>query len=247
MKTEGDVAIMFCPNCGAKVPEEADFCPNCGQPLNAKLKAQTAGYQKAEESAAPAETEKIVKPAKLQKSHRSVIIGVLIALVVVVCGYVFVYAPNMAKQAVLSNGFTGERGYSVQINALKRTVTIQVGSDQLSNISGAFMSGGFSTYPINQEKQMAKAANDLSGKVIGQWHIKEVTMKKDQKTPIDLWEFTGTKETMRYQDTDDFRAAKDAYDAKEKQAADEDQAQSNADSAIGGAIFGGILGWVLSR
>lgn len=55
----------FCPNCGAKLKENAGFCPNCGFKLNKASASNNQSSDKKQTEANPKKTKKSeVKPVK---------------------------------------------------------------------------------------------------------------------------------------------------------------------------------------
>ncbi|MGN0435330.1 MAG: zinc-ribbon domain-containing protein [Wujia sp.] len=75
---------MNCPNCGAEIPEGITFCSSCGTSIQSQPSVQPAFDM----GAAPYQTTPSVAPKK--KAPIGAIIGVVVALIAIVCVVFFV-------------------------------------------------------------------------------------------------------------------------------------------------------------
>lgn len=83
---------MFCPNCGAQIPDGTKFCSRCGKSLVANTSSSTPSPQntsfQAAHSGAPQYQSQSVSytplPTQPKKSNKGLVIGLIAAAVVVV-------------------------------------------------------------------------------------------------------------------------------------------------------------------
>lgn len=68
----GGIDLVKCRNCGYSNPEGSKFCENCGAPLEQN--------QPQQEQPAQSFQKKPIKPKKLPKGHKSIIIGLIIII-----------------------------------------------------------------------------------------------------------------------------------------------------------------------
>lgn len=218
---------MYCNNCGTEITKDVDFCPNCGQKID-KEKLGTV-------------TEPVNKTAVKSLSKRKIITGLILAAAVLLVGffsYRLIYYPKVVKSAIVENDFT-MRGYSAQANVLKKKVVIKADRAKVYNLVAASTTNGFSTDPIGAESQLAGLEKDLPGN----WTV-QIIQDVDEKSPRVMWEISGGRESVRYQNSNEFKKAKQAYieESRRKEASD-----SEFDSAVTGAAAGGLIGFVLGH
>ncbi|WP_334330487.1 zinc ribbon domain-containing protein [Companilactobacillus sp. HBUAS59699] len=204
---------MHCSNCGVKIPATADFCPNCGHKV-----------------------VKVSKPKVIIKSHskkKSLIKLVLAAIVILVAflGYRLAYLPTVVRADIQKYGFT-VRGYSTQANVLSKTIVITADEPKVYNLVAASTNNDFSTAQIGAEEELVKMGKDLPGN----WTI-QIIQNTNSDSPRIMWEYSNGEESVRYQNSNEFRRAKQAYleSAEEKSARNQE-----IESAVGGLI-GSVL------
>lgn len=206
---------MYCNNCGTEITKDAEFCPNCGKKID-KNKLETV--------AKPASKTSVKSASKWK-----IITGLILVIAVLLggfYGYRLLYYPKVVKSAITENGFTIS-GYSAQANVLKKTVVIKANRAKVYNLVAASTTNGFSTAPIGAESQLAGLEKDLPG----DWTV-QIIQDVDEKSPRVMWEISGGRESVRYQNSDEFKKAKQAYieENREKEASD-----SEFDSAVTGS------------
>lgn len=225
---------MFCPKCGYKVEKGVKFCPKCGQNLMVK---KSSSESKSTESKATESTSLIKK-----YRHNKKVIATLVAIVVVLFGYMAIYAPMTIKSVLQREEFTAKNGYEVSVNPLTRTIRINAGEAGMNNIERGLNSTHFDTSAIALEYHMASAAKSISKKTIGSWKI-NLTQTRYKDTDTLMWQFTGNNETHRYQNTAACRKNHQDYLQAEADSAEQDQKNSDA-AGIAGGLLGGALGYM---
>lgn len=218
---------MYCDNCGAEIPKNAEFCPNCGQKVTVK-KTNTVTKSESKTTTKPGSKKKLVVR----------LIMIMAVLLVGFFGYRLVYYPSMVKSAVTQNGFVNY-GYSAKANVLSKKVVITATKAKVYNLVAASTGNGFSTHPIGAEEQLASLAKDLPGN----WTV-QIIQNVDDNSPRVMWEISGGQESVRYQNSNEFKNAKRAYIEASRR---KDATNSEINSAVAGAAVGGLIGFVLGH
>lgn len=208
---------MHCSSCGVKIPATADFCPNCGH------KVGVAVSNKSESKIA----------IKSHSGKKTIIKLVLAAIVILVAflGYRLAYLPTVVRADIQKYGFT-VRGYSTQANVLNKTIVITADRPKVYNLVAASTNNDFSTAQIGAEEELVKMGKDLPGN----WTI-QIIQNTNSDSPRIMWEYSNGEESVRYQNSNEFRRAKQVYleSVEEKDARDQE-----IESAVGGLI-GSVL------
>lgn len=218
---------MFCPKCGYKVEKGLKFCPKCGQDLRLKKSKS--------EDVTPEHTS-IIKKYR----HNKKVLGIIAAIIVVLIGYFAIYAPMTVKSVLQREEFTTKNDYKVSVNPLTKTIVLNAGEHRVYDIERGLNSTHFDTSYLAIEYHLANVAKSVSKKTIGSWKI-QLTQTEYKDTDHLLWQFTGLKETHRYQNTTECRKNHQQYLQSEADQAEQDQKNSDA-AGIAGGLLGGALG-----
>jgi len=235
-KTIVEGKLMFCSNCGSKIPEDSAFCPNCGHKVGAKVDDTVEKKEPVKKTAVVSKTvqksnEK--KVGSIFNRKRLITLGILVVIVIVgFFGYRLAYLPNVVQTAIDKTEFSNS--YKVEANVITKKIVMKADKAQVYNLVTAASDNGFSTHPIGAEEQMAMLEKELPGK----WKI-QLIQTSFANSPKVLWEYSGDQESVRYQNSNEFKNSKRAYlAAEEKKQADDDATSS----AISGAVVGGLIG-----
>lgn len=216
---------MRCSNCGAEIPADAEFCPECGHKIGKPLK----------ENKQVAEIKDNMKPYLTKKNIFRTLLVIIVGLVVF-AGYRLLYYPSLVKNEIAKTEFATSN-YNVKANVLTKTITITASESWVYNLVAASTDNGFLTSPIGAEESMAKMAKDLPGN----WTI-QLIQTTHADSPRVMWQYSDGHESIRYQNSTEYRRAKQAYiEASEK----EDATNSEIKSAVIGAAAGGLIGAAL--
>lgn len=234
---------MYCNNCGSKMPANATFCPECGQKVGAKVMPTSHRQPAASDVTAKAKaTLSAIKKSKpLQGKHKkktfALIGGVIAVIAAIFFGYNLLVVPNQVKSALAKTEFTNTP-FQTDANVFTKTMTITANEAKVLSFISAASDNGYSMNQIGAEEQLASIDKALPG-----WTVQIVqTSVKD--SPRVLWAYDNGKETVRYQNSNEYKVARDTYlQALEKQNASESEAQA----AVKGAIVGGLIGSALRR
>lgn len=227
---------MYCNNCGHELSEQVDFCPQCGQKVGAKV----APNKEEKTNPTTAATNSNLSWIKHRPSKIKImtLLGSLIAIVAVVFfSYHLIYLPKVVTKAV--NSDTEFRSYPVEANVYSKTLMIKIDRAKAIRLIDAASDNGFAMGKIGMEEQLAVLNKDLPGN----WTI-QVIQTSDSNSPRVLWGYANGVENVRYQNSNEFKQAREAYlAAKAKQ----DATASDVDTAVKGAVIGGLLGSALRR
>ncbi|WP_125588153.1 zinc-ribbon domain-containing protein [Companilactobacillus jidongensis] len=211
---------MHCSNCGVEIPENAEFCPNCGQKVERVSSASNETVSK---------NKRTIKPHTKRKTIIKLIVAALVVLVAFL-GYRFIYLPTVVKTDVQKYGFT-VNGYSTQANVLSKTIVITADEAKVYNLVAASTNNNYSTAQIGAEEELVKMGKALPGS----WTI-QIIQTTHSDVPRIMWEYSNNQESVRYQDSNEFRQAKQAAkEAAEKKDASDQEVQSALDGFIGSA------------
>ena len=224
---------MHCSNCGAEIPEGAEFCPECGHKVGEIVEHEKS---KPEINLTPEMKESIKSHVNKKNIFRLVL--VLAVLIVGFVGYRLLYLPGVVKSEVAKTEFR-TANYSVKANVLTKKIVITTENGEIYNLVAASTENGFLTNPIGAEEQMMKMGKDLPGN----WTIQIIQTTRSD-APRVMWQYSDGHESIRYQNSNEYRRAKQAYvEASEKK----DATNSEIDSAVSGAVVGGLIGAALGR
>lgn len=227
--------MTYCTKCGAKLPAGATFCPSCGHPVKVKTSAQ-----KQKTTSIPNNSSRVKKVvARIsKKSLRRWLIGIVAVLTVCFFGYRLLYLPNVVKSAVNVNRLN-ESGYTATANTMKKTVIIKADQTKLDRLAGALEENDYDKTTIGAEEQLAALEKALPGN----WTV-QIEQHKLREEQTILWQYKGSRETIRFQNSDECKQThKQLVAAKAKKKADDD-AFNNTVSA---GLLGGAVGALLSR
>lgn len=253
----------FCPKCGYQFQPVSAEGHAASQPAMsvssasassaAQQPAEVEPTHAAEQSASPASGQptkaKIVtKAAKTDNKHShgkrtKWILAAIIAIVLVIFGYRQFYVPHVVESAVESNHFTSAKGYTTAANLNKHQLVIYANSTAQQTIAHELAANEFDTRRITAENNLSDLAHDLAGKTLGKWQI-ILAVKDSQGTASQMWKYTGTKETHRFQTSSAGRQLRQSYLEKQQEEAQQAQEEDNEEK-IGAGLLGGGIGLIL--
>ncbi|MGQ2375906.1 zinc-ribbon domain-containing protein [Companilactobacillus zhachilii] len=216
---------MRCSNCGAEIPADAEFCPECGHEAGVPV----------QENKTVSEMKDKVTPYLTKKNIFRTLLVVIVGLVVF-AGYRLLYYPSLVKNEIAKTEFA-TANFNVKANVLNKTITLTASEPEVYSLVAASTDNGFLTSPIGAEESMDKMAKDLPGN----WTI-QLIQTTHANSPRVMWQYSDGHESIRYQNSNEYRRAKQAYiEASEK----EDATNSEIKSAVIGAAAGGLIGAAL--
>lgn len=246
--------MKFCSNCGAKLAPSASYCPKCGHKVVAsgdtakQVASETAAKAKSAATAAATTAatrakqgfKQLKNAAKSPERKRylrwaGAAFAVLLALFF---AYRLLYLPGVVKNAVDANVLNGG-GYTAKANTLTKKVVITTDDLKLERLIDAIKANDYDKTRIGAEMQLASLEKALPGN----WTV-EIQQHQMKGSQTVLWRYQGSKETIRYQDSDECKQAhKVVMAAKAKQ-----QSTNEAVTrGVTGGIVGGLIGAFLAR
>ncbi len=248
----------YCPKCGTAVPDDAKFCPKCGykfQSVNVGKHSADVKKEHTIESGQQTKTRIVTKPANSTDKYENVkqkhffgnrtkwILVAIIVIVLVIFGYRQFYIPHVVESTVKSNQFTSAKGYTTAANLNKHQLVIYANSTAQQNIAHELAANKFDTRRIAAEDNLSDLAHDLAGKTLGKWQI-ILAVKNSQGAAAQMWKYTGTNETHRFQTSSAGRQLRQSYLEQQQEEAQKAQEEDNNEK-IGAGLLGGGIGLIL--
>lgn len=166
--------------------------------------------------------------------NKKFVIG-FIAVVVIFIAYFAVYVPMTVNSVLSREEFTSKNDYKVTTNPLTKTIQINAGEKGIYDIERGLNSSEFGSAPIAIEYRLNSTAKAISSKTIGNWKI-SLTQNKYKDTANLLWQFTGTSETHRYQNTSDCHKQHQLYLQRDENEEENNQKNNEEAQAAGGLL-----------
>lgn len=233
--------MKYCTNCGTKLKADDEFCPKCGHRVNQSDSDKLTTGKGAVDSVTAHLKQGVqrIKPALQKQNKRSYLkwgIGLIVAVAVIFFGYRLVYLPHVVSAAVEANTLNAG-GYTAKANTLTKTVVITTDKLKLERVMGAVEANDYDTTHIGAEMQLAKLEKDLPG----DWTV-EITQHVVKGAQTVLWRYTGDKETVRYQNSDECKLArKQLLQQQAQQQSDKDATTTGVTAGLLGGLVGGLL------
>lgn len=256
----------YCPKCGTAVATDDKFCSKCGfafQDIDDAVKKSAAGDDAVAKpssaatinSAAAANgqpTAAVKQQARIEPDKKNTdskkkhwtrwIVATIVVVVLVVFGYRQFYVPHTVESALDSNGFTSAKGYTTSADLSKHEVVIYLNSAAQQKVAQELAQNEYDTRRVAVENNLSDLAHDLAGKTIGTWKV-ELALKDSQGASL-MWEYSGTKESHRFQTSSAGRQLREEYLNKKAEAAQQAQ-QEDDEEKFGAGLLGGGIGFLL--